>query len=493
MVGGKVGDNLAAAVRAAGQLQPTRPALICGSEQLTWRQLDARVDEVAGGLAGAGLRPGDRVALHLHAPEFVIAYYGVLRAGLVAVPLDPAAAGHQLHQVLADCEAAALLTDEPASPDTRADLRYAGGVGGLPAASGHVGEVGGGEDIAVLLYPSGSPGPRPAVMLSHRALLASLDQVARLHPPVVRPQEVVLLAAPLFHGFGAGAGLGPVIRSGATAVVPGRADPRHGLDLVAQHAVTVVVGTPEIYVAWSQLPDLAALAGLRLAVSGSAPLPPAVAVTLAQRAGLTVHSGYGLAQAGAVLTSTLAGASLKPDDGSPKPGAVGRPLPGVELALVDVDGDEVDEDEIGEVVVRGASLFSGYWPDGSGGPDLDGWFATGDLVHRDADGDLFLIGRRRELIAVSGFSVYPDEVEAVLRAHPDIVEAAVVPSGPSGSTGVGIKAIVVVRTGAELGADMVIAHCRAALARFKCPTEVAFMAELPHTATGRVARDRLST
>ena len=197
-----------------------------------------------------------------------------------------------------------------------------------------------------------------------------------------------------------------------------------------------------------------------------------------------MHEGYGLTETAPVLTTTLA------SRGRRKPGSVGRPLPGVDLRLVDEDGHEVEEGDPGEVVVRGPMLFSGYWPDGSGGPDARGWWRTGDVAYADEDGDLYLVDRVKELVIVSGFNVYPAEVEEVLVEHPGVAAAAVI-GVPHPATGEAVKAFVVPVEGVELSVPEVLAHARARLARFKCPTVVQVVGELPYSATGKVAKGRL--
>jgi len=515
-----VPDNVAALVRAAGRRSPGRTALIYGPDRLSWGDLDARVDAVAAALVGQGLRPGDRVAVHLgNTPDFAAVYFGALRAGLVAVPLNTSYAPAELSRMLTDAGARVLVSGDPAALTAAARVAglehriFAGAeppagvqpldsllsADGLPADSLPADslpadslpaermapeEVGGGEDLAVVLYTSGSRGVPKGAMLSHRALLANLEQLSRLEPPVLGPDDVVLLVVPLFHVYGLNAGLGLLAYHGATGVLATRFDPVRSLELIRRHQVTTVAGAPAMYVAWSMVPDLAdAFATVRLATSGSAPLPASTSAALAERTGVAVFEGYGLTETAPVLTSTLVG-------GVPKPDSIGRPIPGVELKLIDEDGDGVEEDDAGEIAVRGANLFSGYWPDGDGGPDADGWFATGDVAFADGDGDLHLIGRRKELILVSGFNVYPREVEAVLRGHPGIADAAVVAVGAP-TTGEAVKAVVVSAPGARLTAEAVIAHCQDSLARFKCPSVVEFVGELPYSATGKVRRDQL--
>jgi long-chain acyl-CoA synthetase len=240
-----------------------------------------------------------------------------------------------------------------------------------------------------------------------------------------------------------------------------------------------------MYVAWSMLPDVGdAFTSVRVALSGAAPLPGPVLHRILDITGHHVFEGYGLTETAPVLTSTLMSEVAKPF-------SIGRAIPGVELKLVDERGQEVDEEgDPGEISVRGDNLFLGYWPDAADGPSADGWFCTGDIAVLDDDGDLFLVDRRKELILVSGFNVYPREVEDVLAVHADVQEAAVI-GVPHPYTGESVKALVVLEPGARATADDLIAHCARSLARFKCPTSVEFVAQLPKGATGKVSKGRL--
>jgi long-chain acyl-CoA synthetase len=272
--------------------------------------------------------------------------------------------------------------------------------------------------------------------------------------------------------------------------------------VIARHRVTVTVGVPSMYVAWSQQPAAAtALASVRAAVCGAAPLDPADAARFTALTGCDVTIGYGLTETAPVLTTTAAGTG-------PKAGSIGKPLPGVELLLRNANGDvlwrdgspvaeEHDEDgdstgsDPGEIVVRGANLFSGYWPDGHGGPDPDGWWGTGDIAWADEAGDLFLVDRIGELILVNGFNVYPAEVERVLEEHPGVAEAAVV-GGPHTATGQSIRAYVVATDPAAAPApDELLRHCAGLLARFKLPTSIELVPQLPHSAIGKVRKTLL--
>lgn len=507
-------SNLADCVRRAAAEGAGRPALLWHDQTVTWGELDAQVDAAARGLAALAPAPTAghpaRVAIALpNTPEFAVALFGTLRAGLVAVPVNPEFTARELRHVLADSAAAILIGTEqvreavtefrdelPALSAMPADVSDLDGAGPLAEA--------GGDDLAVLLYTSGTEGNPKGAMLSHRALVANHEQVANVVPPVIGRDDVMLLAVPLFHAYGLNSGLGAVAYHGARGVLVERFDPAATLETIARQQVTAVVGVPSMYVGWSLLPELGeALASVRVAVCGAAPLEAATASRFTEATRHPVFVGYGLTETAPVLASTL----VSP---VPKVGSIGQPIPGVELRLVGAGGEDLwrdgvidpdAEDELqvelespgtdpGEIVVRGANLFSGYWPDGRDGPDADGWWATGDIAYADADGDLFLVDRLGELILVSGFNVYPHEVELVLNAHPSIAESAVL-GAPHPYTGQTVRAYVVRAPGAELTAAEVLKHCERNLARFKCPTSVEFVDSLPHSPTGKVRKTLL--
>lgn len=527
--------NLADVVRRAAARRGDDPALIFRGITLTWAEVDALVDAAAAAHLRRGLRPGDRVAMALpNGLDAPIVYFGALRAGLVAVPTNPAYTPRELAHVLGDSGAVALVgtgavlasvatvrdrlpalvhllrTGGPDGPGSLVppdgvvpDGDAADGVGGDVTAppDAEVPPTRAGEDLAVLMYTSGTSGWPRGAMLSHRALLANLEQCARIEPPVLRDDDVVLLALPLFHIYGLNPGLGQTAWQGAAAVLVERFDPVDTLELIGRHGITNVPGAPPMFVAWSLLPDFAeAFAGVRLAVSGAASLPQEAQSRLLEATGHHVFEGYGLTETAPVVTSTLLSEVAKP-------GSIGRPVPGVEVRLVDpttggdredlpddpddlFDGPDAPTRDPGEIAVRGANLFSGYWPDGAGGPDASGWWRTGDVAVADADGDLFLVGRLTDLVLVSGFNVYPREVESVLDGHPDIAEAAVI-GVPHPYTGETVKAYVQLVDGAHLTAEDLLAYCERSLARFKCPTAVEFVTELPHSVTGKVSKGRL--
>ncbi|WP_241825219.1 AMP-binding protein [Micromonospora sp. CB01531] len=509
--------NLADRLRRAAVAHGDRPALHWRDRTLTWSQLDAAVTATARALVGAA-RPaaGDehppRVAIAFgNTPDFVVAYLAALRAGLVAVPVNPGFTARELRYVLADSGAAVLVcAAEVRDRVNPADLPALAAVYTAPPVTDGDGPVDlparGGDELAVLLYTSGTEGRPKGAMLSHRALAANHGQVGRIDPPVVGPDDTVLLALPLFHAYGLNSGLGAVLHHGATGVLVDELGPDGALADLARHRVSVLVGVPSMFLTWAEAgaAGAAALASVRVAVCGAAPLPPAVAARFTETTGHRVHVGYGLTETAPVLTSTLVA-------GQVKAGSIGRPLPGVGLRLVGPDGADLwrdgvptveeDADELdladdaegadpGQIVVRGDNLFAGYWPDGRGGPDADGWWATGDVAYADADGDLFLVDRLGELILVNGFNVYPHEVESVLQAHPGVAESAVL-GVPHPRTGETVRAYVVRAAGSTATAEELLHHCARNLARFKCPTAVEFVDSLPYSAIGKVRKTEL--
>jgi long-chain acyl-CoA synthetase len=307
---------------------------------------------------------------------------------------------------------------------------------------------------------------------------------------MITEDDVVLGVLPLFHVYGLNAVLGLVLHQRARLVLVDGFEVEGALSVIEDEGVTVLPVAPPVFAYWRAVPDLGRrLAGVRLVLSGSAPLSQQLVADFEARTGIDVHQGYGLTEASPVVTSTLCSVG-----GEAKAGSVGAALPGIELRLVDDSGTPPDDGDAGEIVVRGANLFSGYWPDGSDGPDADGWYATGDVGFLDPDGDLFLVDRLKELVIVSGFNVYPTEVEEVLAEVDGVAEAAVI-GAPHPETGEAVVAYVKAVPGSSYDAgeleQLVREHCLVRLARFKQPREVHVVDELPHTVTGKVAKGRL--
>ncbi|MGI5125928.1 AMP-binding protein [Pseudonocardia sp. CA-107938] len=498
--------RIADLVTAAAGRTPDQPAIIdvTSGNTLTWAALDRAVDGEAARLRAAGAAPGERVVVRLPGGAgFCVAVLGALRAGAVAVPYGPVAVRRELDIVFADCRPRVVVAAEGDDAAVgSADAVGATVLGPPPsdAPSGPPAEpgdtpAGDPEDIALLIYTSGTTGTPRGVCLSHRAVLANRAQAAALRPAPVAPVDRVLLTMPLFHVLGFAAGVLQACWAGATVVLADNADAETVVDVLGRERISALGGVPSMYRALLDLPGerlRAATAGLRVCTSGGAPLPGEWLAAFHDATGHWIVEGYGLTEAGPVVATNAF-------DRPPKPGSVGRVLPGVELRLVDVDGQPLDAgaedddwdddpaDDTGLVAVRGPNLFSGYWPDRAGGPDADGWFRTADVGFLDADGDLHLVDRSSDVVIVSGFNVFPHEVEQVLAELDGVSEAAVV-GAPDERLGEVVKAVVVREPGTDLDEATVRAHCAARLARFKVPAVIEFVDALPRTPTGKVAR-----
>jgi long-chain acyl-CoA synthetase len=479
-----VNANFADLLTDTARRHGDRPALVEGDRRLTWAELDAAVDRTARGLSAAGLVPGYRVVLLMaNSVGFVTSYLGCLRAGLVAVPLNTGLTAAEVAGVLEHSGARLVVADGDLADKVRGtDVRVVRAdelTGDAPLAPPADPEA-----LAVLLYTAGTSGEPRAAMLTHRALLANVEHLVALGEDRMGPEDVVLAVLPLFHAFGLNAVLGWACATGAALVLSQRFDSTATLDLVRRHGVTQLPLAPPALVGLSRRPGLReALASVKAVLTGASALDRAVADRFQAETGLFVHQGYGLTEAAPGVTTTLG-------EEDPAPGSVGRPLPGVELRIADERGEDVEGDDPGEVLVRGANLFSGYWPDGMGGPAADGWYRTGDIGYLDSSGDLFLVDRLRELIIVSGFNVFPVEVEEVLVAAPGVREAAVI-GIPSEETGEAVKAFVVPAVGASVDVAAVQEYAATRLAKFKCPVEIEVVDTLPHSVTGKVAKGRL--
>jgi long-chain acyl-CoA synthetase len=497
--------DLAARLRRAAADRPDHPALIAGDVTWTYGELDARVDAVTAVLQGLGVIPGERVALVLGTtPAFVVATCAVLRAGVVLVPLLPGLAPDELRYALRDSGAVAAIVGPERGHevgDLRGDLpdlRHllvtgveVDGADDLDALASDAGDPTrvdrSPDELAALVYTSGTTGRPRGAMLTRGNLAANQDQslAGRFE---VGPDDRILLVLPLAHIYSLNVGLGACFTTGATMVLVERFDPAATLDAIETHEVTILLGAPPMYVAWLEGGHLAGrrLRSLRLAASGAAPLPAPVLLRFAEATGLLIHEGYGLTEAAPAVTS----AAVAPEV---RPGSVGMALPGIELRLVDDEGKDVEPGDPGEVWVRGPNVFRGYWNDDEATAAAltpDGWLRTGDVGTLDDDGFLHLVDRKRDLIIVNGFNVYPREVERVLLEDDNVAEVAVV-GAPHPLSGEMVVAHVVERADGSVDVDTLAERCRTKLARYKCPSRIEVVTQLPYTATGKVRRGQL--
>ena len=515
--------NVSDFLREAAENYPDGTALVVHREerhQLSWADLDSAADAIARSLSGRGLVAGQRVAIVMaNRIDLPVAYFGVLRGGMVAVPMNPRSTTREIGRMIDDAKVKVVLCDEAGAPQVREALTHEHApsdcsvvVDGIEPLEGETAfsdflanapdvdpaAPRDAEALAVILYTSGTSGKPRGVMLSHRALVANIEQTAAIDPPPVTREDVCLGLLPMFHIYGLNAVLGQAVRQGACTVMVDGFDPAGLLDMIAAEGVTNLPLAPPVVAAWAGRDDLREkLAGVSLVLSGASTLDPDLATSFFESSGHYVEQGYGLTETAPVIATTLG--SARESGEAPKPGSVGRPLPGIEVRVVDSSGNDAAAGDPAELWVRGDNVFSGYWPDGVDGPHEDGWYPTGDIGLFDADGDLTLVDRLRELVIVSGFNVYPFEVEEVIAEVDGVVEAAVV-GHPDEETGEAVLAFIV--AGDSVASDdlgtvedelraKVMAHCAERLARFKQPSRVVVVTGLPHSATGKVAKGRL--
>ncbi|WP_375000479.1 class I adenylate-forming enzyme family protein [Aeromicrobium sp. CTD01-1L150] len=515
-------SNVSDLLRETATRRPDAVALVedrDGRRELSWADLDAAVDAVARGLSGRGLRAGHRVAVVMvNRIDLAVAYFGILRGGMVAVPVNPRATAGEIARMLQDCGAQLVLCDEIGVDAVRSACEQVGSRGSgiddlqvvVDGAKAKRGETSfdtfvaqaprtdpiappDPEARAVILYTSGTSGRPRGAVLTHRALLSNVEQAAAIEPPPLGPDDVVLGLLPLFHVYGLNAVLGQAVRQGARLVLVDGFRPDELLRTIAEEGVTNLPLAPPVIAAWAGRDDLRqALSGVRRVLSGASNLDPELAASFLESSGHHVEQGYGQTETAPVISFTLVGHADRADGQGPTPGTVGRPLPGVEVGIIEDGEREAEPGDPGEIWVRGDNVFSGYWPDGADGPRPDGWYPTGDVGYLDDGGELVLVDRLRELVIVSGFNVYPSEVEEVLGAV-DIVREVGVVGVPDERTGEAVVAFVVATSGVtdEEVVRRVTEHATHHLARFKQPSNVIVVHDLPYSATGKVAKGRL--
>lgn len=481
-------------------------ALISRGKPTSYGSLRDQVAALRSGLVKLGLEPGDRIAIISgNNRYFVVAYLAALGAGLVAVPLNHTSPSLAIEHELENVQARAVVV----GPAGRSALQgiHRSAIPSLEFIIGAGFEPEGGvtmeavsdvdeiipildrdpDEVAVLIYTSGTAGLPRAAMLTHGNLYANIRQIIASGEDLQGAADTAFCVLPLFHIFGLNVVLGVSLAVGSRVLLVERFDPVSALESIELHGVTAVSGPPTMWAAWVGIPGVGAeqLASVRTAVSGAAKLPIEVAQAVEAKFGVQLREGYGLTEASPVVTSS---------SGTDAPfSSVGIPVPGEEVRLVDADGEDVLVGDAGELWVRGPNVFAGYWNDPAATADVitpDGWLRTGDVAVVDDDGYLFLVDRVKDLIIVSGFNVYPAEVEAVLREHPGIAACAVV-GVPHPYTGEAVKAYVVPREGIPLEEDDVVAFVAKRLPGYKCPNKVWFVDQIPTGLTGKTIRREL--
>jgi len=490
-----MGLNLASMVTESAARSPQATAVRLGQASLSYAELDERSARLATLLRERGLEHGDRVGVMLpNVLEFPVAYYGVLRAGCVVVPMNVLLKRREIAFYLQDSGAKLLLYWHGFGEEAREGAAEAGAeaIEVEPAAfaatldehepSPDLVETDE-EDTAVILYTSGTTGKPKGAELTHLNLFRNADVSSRTTCGV-EAGDIVLGALPLFHSFGQTVGMNASIKVGACLTLVPKFDPAEALATIERDGVTHFYGVPTMFGALLHHPEREShdVSSLRTCITGGASMPVEVLRGFEDAFEAVVLEGYGLSETSPVASSNHPGMERKP-------GSIGTPIEGVEMKVVDEDDNEVPQGEVGEIVIRGHNIMKGYWerPDATEEAMRGGWFHSGDMARVDEEGYFFIVDRKKDMIIRGGYNVYPREVEEILYEHPKIREAAVL-GVPHDRWGEEIGAAVVLHEGEELSAEEVSAYVRERIAAYKYPRTVWFLDDLPKGPTGKILK-----
>lgn len=491
--------NIAERLERSAFHHPERTAVVFRDRRLTYRELDRAASSVAGGLARLGLRRGDRIGLHVpNWPEFVVAYYAANKIGLVPLSLNVVYKADEIAYIVKDAEAAAVVTadavaanlpDRSALPSVRHVIRV-----GEPAADVPWASLAGDPelravecdrtDTCAILYTSATTGRPKGVMLTHENVVS--NTFATNHHLRMTPDDRGLCALPLFHCFGQNFIMNALVSAGGTLVLQERFVLDDFCAAIGTHGITLLYAVPTMYILmlgsdvrrWN-------LSSLRLCFSAAASLPGEAERQWKERTGHDIHQGYG-------LTECSPFASYNHDTAF-RPGSIGTPIENVEMRIADaLTGQAVAPGELGEILIKGPNVMKGYFgnPDATAQAVRQGWLHSGDIGYVDADGYFFVVDRVKDMVNVSGFKVFPREVEEVLFLHPSVKEAAVI-GMPDPVRGEAVKAFVVLNAGHAGDPEALRALCRERLAAYKVPEAVEFIPGLPKNPTGKVLKKEL--
>ena len=488
-------DNLASILTDTAAKFGDRTAFKLDDAELSYSQLDGSTAHMVGLLREKGLEPGDRVGIMLpNVPYFPVVYYGVLRAGGVVVPMNVLLKGREAAFYLEDSGAKLLFAWHDFAEAAEHGASEAGAECVLVKPGEFENAVGAAEpetemadrdaqDTAVILYTSGTTGKPKGAELSHANLRRNCELAGGTLAGFTE-EDVVLGALPLFHSFGQTCGMNASVSLGAMLTMLPRFDPEKALEIIDRDRVTVFQGVPTMYNAMLHVEDRDKYDAscLRLCMSGGSAMPVELMKGFEEAFDCMILEGYGLSETSPV-------ASFNHPDKERKPGSIGTPIEGVEMKVVDDDGKEVAQGEIGEIVIKGHNVMKGYWdrPDATEESIKDDWFHSGDMAKVDEDGYFFIVDRKKELIIRGGYNVYPREIEEVLYEHPAIQEAAVV-GVPDDALGEEVGAAVVLKKGEQLSEDELRDHVKGEVAAYKYPRKIWFVDELPKGPTGKILK-----
>jgi len=511
--------NLSAQLHETAKNSAEKPAYYFMGQASTYAELDGAITKFASGLEKLGIKQGDHIALLLgNSPHFIISLYGALRLGVTVIPINPIYTADEIGYILNNGDVKAVVALDLALPlvekvhaflpkieqyvfcETKPESLVQSEIENLsvyPKMKSFSEVVALGEltfqgpelnddDVAIILYTSGTTGKPKGAMLTHRNLYSNAKDVADYLK--MNNDDRVVTVLPMFHVFCLTVALNAPLLSGATLLIAPKFSPKEIFALIKGYEATVFAGVPTMYNFLYQFPDGHPddLKSLRLCISGGASLPVALLKNFEQKFNVLVSEGYGLSEASPV-------SCFNPLDRPRKPGSIGTSILRVENKVVDELGEDVPVGSVGELIVRGPNVMKGYYkmPEETAATIRNGWLHTGDMARMDEEGYFYIVDRKKDLIIIGGYNVYPREVEEVIYNHPDVVEVAVV-GVPEPNQGEAINAYVVSKN-PKLSKEQIIEYCKEHLAKYKVPTTIEFLEELPKNTTGKILRRALKT
>ncbi len=499
--------NLAVILEESTRKNPNKPAIVLDDFKLTYAQLDGAANQVANGLRAAGIQAGERVGIMLpNVPHFPIVYFGILKAGCIAVPMNVLLKAPEIAYYLGDSEASAVFFWEMFAAEalegissvpsirTKVQVSLAGGApegcvdlptfmaNQAPTFDTVATEA---DDTCLLIYTSGTTGKPKGAELTNFNLFQCAHNGTHIFT-FNENSDVILGVLPLFHSFGLSNVLNGAIHGGITVTLMPRFDADKALEVIQRDKVTLFLGVPTMYFAMLNHPERSTydLSSLRLCVSGGASIPGEVIKAWKEATGTDIMEGYGLSETSPTATFNQVDVGLKV-------GSIGTPVWGVEVKIFDDHGKELPpgEENRGEIVIKGHNVMKGYWrkPEATAESIKDGWFYSGDIGYKDDEGFMFIVDRKKEMIIRGGFNVYPREIEEVIYQHPSVAEAAVI-GLPDEKFGEEVHAVVAAKPGMTIDPAELQAFVKERVAAYKYPRTIEVLKELPKGPTGKIMK-----
>lgn len=509
--------NLSSQLQETAKVWANKPAYHFMKQACTYAELDGAITKFASGLVKLGVKQGDHIGLLLgNSPHFVISLYGALRLGATVIPINPIYTADEIGYILNNGDVKVVVALDIAIPLAEKMQTF------LPKVEHFVfcetGQAGFGQseleilsvyskmksftnvvsfgdlsfqgpelqddDVALILYTSGTTGKPKGAMLTHKNLYSNSKDVGDYLK--MNDQDRVITALPIFHVFCLTVALNAPLMNGATLLIVPKFSPKEIFSLGKEFNPTVFAGVPTMYNFLFQYPEgnPADLQTLRLCISGGSSMPVSLLKNFEKKFNVVISEGYGLSEASPVT-------SFNPLDRPRKPGSIGTSILHVKNKIVNELGEEVPVGEVGELIVHGPNVMKGYYkmPEETSATIRDEWLYTGDLAKMDEEGYFYIVDRKKDLILVGGYNVYPREVEEVLYNHPDVIEAAVL-GIPDPNQGEAVKCYVVSKN-PNLSVEQLYEHCKEHLAKYKIPSSIEFLEELPKNTTGKILRRAL--